>query len=149
MFGIFDQAVFLDQLLGVQGLRGDVRQVQLGRPHDLQQRPCSMPGTPPRLKKIEAAFTNELIVTPPADTASRMNWTALNTLVGTRFKLLTGYEGPATAKIAMERGEVDALSGPWAVLQEEHPDWIKEKKVNVLLQTGLEKNQDVLPELPA
>ena len=26
MFGIFDQAMFLDQLLGIQGLRGDVRQ---------------------------------------------------------------------------------------------------------------------------
>src|SRR5436189_73367 len=66
----------------------------------------------------------------------RLNWIALNTLTGTKFKLLTGYEGPATAKIAMERGEVEAVSQPWSVIKAEHGDWLREKKVNLLLQTG-------------
>ncbi len=64
-----------------------------------------------------------------------------------RLKLLTGYEGPASAKIAMERGEVDALSLPWGVLQAENPEWLRDRKINLLLQTGIEKNR-TLPDLP-
>jgi hypothetical protein len=63
------------------------------------------------------------------------------------LKLLTGYEGPATAKIAMERGEVEALSLPWPVLRNENREWLSQKKINLLLQAGIEKNAD-LPNLP-
>jgi tripartite-type tricarboxylate transporter receptor subunit TctC len=145
VFGIFDQAMFLDQLLGIPGLRGDVRQFNwIGR----------MTGNSAVLvawhtaavKKIEDAFTHELIVAAPGS-SSRLNWTALNAVTGTKLKLLTGYEGPATSKIAMERGEVEAISQPWGVLREENSDWLSEHKVNLLLQTGLEKNAD-LPDLP-
>jgi tripartite-type tricarboxylate transporter receptor subunit TctC len=98
------------------------------------------------VKKIEDAFTHPLIVAA-SGSSSRLNWTALNALAGTRFKLLTGYEGPSTAKIAMERGEVEALSLPWPVLRNENRDWLRGGKINLLLQTGLEKNAD-LPNLP-
>jgi len=46
-----------------------------------------------------------------------------------------------------ERGEVEALSLPWPVLRNENRDWISGHKVNLLLQTGLQKNAD-LPDLP-
>jgi tripartite-type tricarboxylate transporter receptor subunit TctC len=98
------------------------------------------------VQKIQDAFTHELIVAAPGSN-SRLNWTALNALAGTKLKLLTGYEGPATAKIAMERGEVEALSLPWGVLRAENPEWLAEHKINLLLQTGFEKNAG-LPDLP-
>jgi tripartite-type tricarboxylate transporter receptor subunit TctC len=145
VFGIFDQAMFLDQLLGIQGLRGDVRQFNwIGRL--LSNSSVLFAWHTAVVKKIEDAFTHELIVAAPGSN-SRLNWTALNALAGTKLKLLTGYEGPATAKIAMERGEVEALSLPWGVLREENPDWLAQKKINLLLQTGLEKNAG-LPDLP-
>jgi tripartite-type tricarboxylate transporter receptor subunit TctC len=144
-FGIFDQAMFLDQLLGVPGLRGDVRQFNwIGRM--MSNSSVLFAWHTAAVKKIEDAFTHELIVAAPGSN-SRLNWTALNALAGTKFKLLTGYEGPATAKIAMERGEVEALSLPWGVLRAENPEWLAEHKINLLLQTGLEKNAD-LPDLP-
>jgi tripartite-type tricarboxylate transporter receptor subunit TctC len=99
-----------------------------------------------KVKKIEDAFTDELIVAAPGS-SSRLNWTALNALAGTKLKLLTGYESPQSAKIAMERGEVEALSLPWTVLRTENPEWLRDKKVNLLLQTGIEKNR-TLPDLP-
>src|SRR4029077_233906 len=99
-----------------------------------------------KVKKIEDAFTEPLIVAA-SGSSSRLNWTALNTRVGTNFKLILGSEGPSTAKIAMERGEVEALSLPWPVLRNENRDWLKDRKVNLLLQTGLQKNAD-LPDLP-
>jgi tripartite-type tricarboxylate transporter receptor subunit TctC len=143
--GIFDQAAFLDQLLGSSALRGDARNFNwIGR----------MAGNSAvlfawhtaKVKKITDALTQELIVAAPGS-SSRLNWTALNSLAHTRLKLLTGYEGPATAKIAMERGEVEALSLPWGVLQAENPEWLRDRKINLLLQTGIEKNR-TLPDLP-
>jgi tripartite-type tricarboxylate transporter receptor subunit TctC len=144
VMGIFDQAVFLDQLLGVPGLRGDVTKFNwIGRL--VGNSAVLFAWHTARVKKIEDAFTHELIVAAPGS-SSRLNWTALNALGSTKFKLLTGYEGPATAKIAMERGEVDAMSLPWSVLKAENPDWLRDKKVNLLLQTG-EKNPG-LADLP-
>jgi tripartite-type tricarboxylate transporter receptor subunit TctC len=145
VFGIFDQAMFLDQLLGIQGLRGDVRQFNwIGRL--MSNSSVLFAWHTAAVQKIQDAFTHELIVAAPGSN-SRLNWTALNALAGTRLKLLTGYEGPATAKIAMERGEVEALSLPWGVLREENPEWLAQKKINLLLQTGIEKNAG-LPDLP-
>jgi tripartite-type tricarboxylate transporter receptor subunit TctC len=145
VIGIFDQAVFLDQLLGIPGMRGDVRQFNwIGRM--TSNSAVLFAWHTAAVQKIEDAFTHELIVAA-SGSSSRLNWTALNALVGTKFKLLTGYEGPSSAKIAMERGEVEALSLPWGVLRGENPDWLRDKKVNLLLQTGLEKNPG-LPDLP-
>jgi len=144
VMGIFDQAVFLDQLLGVPGLRGDVTKFNwIGRL--VGNSAVLFAWHTARVKKIEDALTNELIVAA-SGSSSRLNWTALNALAGTKFKLLTGYEGPATAKIAMERGEVEALSLPWSVLKAENSDWLRDKKVNLLLQTG-DKNPG-LSDLP-
>jgi len=145
VFGIFDQAMFLEQLLGIPGLRGDVRQFNwIGRL--MSNSSVLFAWHTAAVQKIQDAFTHELIVAAPGSN-SRLNWTALNALAGTKLKLLTGYEGPATAKIAMERGEVEALSLPWGVLREENPEWLAQKKINLLLQTGLEKNAG-LPDLP-
>ena len=47
----------------------------------------------------------------------------------------------------MERGEVEALSMPWTVFRVIRADWLRDKKVNVLLQTGLDKAPD-LPGVP-
>jgi tripartite-type tricarboxylate transporter receptor subunit TctC len=145
VFGIFDQAMFLDQLLGIPGLRGDVRQFNwIGRM--ASNSAVLVAWHTAAVRKIEDAFTRDLIVAAPGS-SSRLNWTALNALVGTKLKLLTGYDGPGSAKIAMERGEVEAISQPWGVLRAENPEWLSEHKVNLLLQTGLEKNPG-LPALP-
>jgi hypothetical protein len=49
--------------------------------------------------------------------------------------------------VAMERGEVDGLSQPWPVTRLIKPDWIEQKKINAVLQTGYEKDRD-LPDVP-
>jgi tripartite-type tricarboxylate transporter receptor subunit TctC len=145
VIGIFDQAVFLDQLLGAGTLRGDPAKFNwIGRL--VGNSAVLFAWHSAKVKTAADAVSHELIVAAPGS-SSRLNWTALNALAGTKLKLLTGYEGPATAKIAMERGEVEAMSLPWSVLQAENPEWLRDKKVNLLLQTGLERNR-TLPDLP-
>jgi tripartite-type tricarboxylate transporter receptor subunit TctC len=145
VIGIFDQAVFLDHLLGAAPLRGDVRQFNwIGRL--IGNSSVLFDWYTAKVKRIEDAFTHELIVAA-SGSSSRLNWTALNVLTGTKFKILTGYESPQAAKIAMERGEVEALSLPWPVLRNENPEWLRDKKINLLLQTGIERNR-TLPDVP-
>lgn len=57
----------------------------------------------------------------------------LNKLLGTRFKLVRGYVGTRNAQLAMQRGEVDGMSGSYDTLRTS-TDWLKTGKVNVLLQ---------------
>ena len=99
VMGIFDQALFLDQMLGAGTLRGEVTRFNwIGRL--IGNSAVLFAWHTAKVKKIDDALTQELIVAA-SGSSSRLNWTALNALAGTKLKLLTGYEGPATAKIAM------------------------------------------------
>jgi len=72
----------------------------------------------------------------------------INAFLGTKFKVVLGYQGGNTIQLAMERGEVDGRAAVvWSGLKAGWPHWIAEKKINVLLQTGLTKEQD-LPDVP-
>jgi len=134
VLGIFDQAMFLRQVLGTPGLKGDVAKFQwIGRL--VSNSAILFAWHTAKVQKMDDAFTHELVVAA-SGAASRLNWAALNTLVGTRFRLVTGYAGPATAKIAMMRGEVEALSLPWSALRSENPEWLRDRQINLLLQTG-------------
>jgi tripartite-type tricarboxylate transporter receptor subunit TctC len=72
----------------------------------------------------------------------------LNKFLGTRFKVVLGYQGGNTIQLAMERGEVDGRGSViWSGFKAGWPQWIAEKKVNILLQLGLERDPD-LPDVP-
>jgi hypothetical protein len=72
----------------------------------------------------------------------------LNTLIGTKFKIITGYPGGADINLAMERGEVDGRgSNAWASQKATHPEWLRDGKINILVQIGLTKAPD-LPHVP-
>ena len=72
----------------------------------------------------------------------------LNRFLGTRFKVVLGYPGGNTIQLAMERGEVDGRGSViWSGLKAGWPQWVAEHKINVVLQIGLTKEQD-LPDVP-
>ena len=72
---------------------------------------------------------------------------ALNALAGTKFKLIPGYRGGTDIDLAMERGEVAGRgSANWSGMKL-RPDWISGKKINILLQVGLQRIKD-LPDVP-
>ncbi len=68
----------------------------------------------------------------------------LNNLVGTKFKLIMGYAGSNEAMLAVERGEAEAHSTSWEQITSQHPDWVKDKKINLLVQYALQKHPDLL-----
>ena len=63
---------------------------------------------------------------------------------GAMFELVTGYKGTADILLAMERGEVDGLCGyDWTSLKSQRPDWITSKTANILVQVGLEPDEEL------
>jgi len=73
---------------------------------------------------------------------------ALNRVLGTKYKIITGYRKSRDIDIAMERGEVVGRGGQgWSSIPVDHPDWIKQKKIVVLAQVG-EKRLPDLKDVP-
>src|SRR5215470_16141134 len=59
-----------------------------------------------------------------------------------QFELVMGYKGSADILLAMERGEIDGLCGwDWTSVKSQRPDWIRDGKLNVLVQVGLQSDQ--------
>jgi tripartite-type tricarboxylate transporter receptor subunit TctC len=68
---------------------------------------------------------------------------ALNATLGTKFRLISGYVGTQETIIAIERGETDGRCGwGWSSLKSAKPDWVRDKKLNLLVQLALEKHPE-------
>jgi tripartite-type tricarboxylate transporter receptor subunit TctC len=71
-----------------------------------------------------------------------------NAVLGTKFRIISGYPGGNDINLAMERGEVGGRCGwSWSSVISTRMNWYKEKKVNILMQFALEKHDD-LPNIP-
>jgi tripartite-type tricarboxylate transporter receptor subunit TctC len=166
--GMVDEALFLNQVLGLQETVADA--TRLGWLGGLFHRMLGTQGTKTDaikfnwigrilpnsavlfvrreagVRRIEDAFDKQLIVSA-SGTASRLNWTVLKNIFGMKFKIVSGYQGSNESLLALMRGEADALSMPWSILRITGEELIRENKINLLLQTGAEKDAD-LPEIP-
>jgi tripartite-type tricarboxylate transporter receptor subunit TctC len=72
----------------------------------------------------------------------------LNELLGLKIKIILGYPGQNEAFLAIERGELDSYGDTfWSALTSTRPDWLKEKKIRILVQYGPEK-EAALPDVP-
>jgi tripartite-type tricarboxylate transporter receptor subunit TctC len=92
-----------------------------------------------RIKVIAGSWGNT--------TDSYMTPVLLNAFAGTAFKVVTGYRGASEVDLAIERGEADARVASWTTLKTTRSDWLRDGKLVVPLQTGLERHPD-LPQLP-
>lgn len=101
------------------------------------------------VKTIEEAKRKEVIMGATGAAGTKAAYPALlNNTVGTKFKIVTGYEGGNTLRLAMERGEVSGDgSARWSSWKSTKPDWVKDNKIIALVQIGLKKDDD-LPNVP-
>jgi tripartite-type tricarboxylate transporter receptor subunit TctC len=64
---------------------------------------------------------------------------------GAKIRLATGFPGTSDIALAMQRGEIQGLCGiSWSTIKAQHGDWLRDGKINLLLQAAEEKD----PELP-
>jgi tripartite-type tricarboxylate transporter receptor subunit TctC len=72
---------------------------------------------------------------------------ALNDLVGTKFKIVSGYPGGNELTLALQNGEVEGYCG-WAIgsIRQREPQWLRDGTLKVLAQFTLGK--PALPDVP-
>ena len=101
------------------------------------------------ITKLEQVMEKELVVGgtgPAADTDQFPK--ILNGVLGTKFKIVSGYPGGNDVNLAMERGEVQGRCGwSWSSVKSTHPHGCKNKQINILAQLSLSKHED-LPDVP-
>ena len=71
----------------------------------------------------------------------------MNSFLGTRFKIVTGYIGGNDINLAMERGEVGARVNSWSSWKVNKPEWVRDGKIVLLAQGG--KHSGELRDVPS
>jgi tripartite-type tricarboxylate transporter receptor subunit TctC len=135
----------LVQVLGQPGLQYDARALNwIGRLTSITQVFYTWERS--QTKTLADLKTRETLIGgtgPAADSTVFSN--LLNGLVGTRFKVIQGYNETAATMLAMERGEIDGTLRPWEGMKSgQERGWIAEGKINMVAQYGTPRH----PELP-
>ncbi len=110
---------------------------------------CIALGTTP-FKTIEDVKKQQMVVAGTGAGSETDTWpVVLNEVLGTKFKLVTGYLGSQETIIAIERGEAHGRCVfSYSALKTAKPDWLRDKKVNVLVLTASQKHPE-FPDAPA
>jgi len=136
------------QATGAAGVKYDVRQFNwIGNTTDTPNVINSWLTT--GIRTIQDVMQRELVVGATGiASGSYLYPYALNQLVGTKFKIVTGYPGGNDINLAMERGEVGGRgSNSWASWKSTRPQWLAEQKIFILAQVGVKRNAE-LPDVP-
>ncbi|HTK12461.1 MAG TPA: hypothetical protein VL402_01545 [Xanthobacteraceae bacterium] len=101
------------------------------------------------IRTFDDARKKETVVGATGPTADTYQFPKIvNAVLGSKFKIVTGYKGGNEVDLAMERGEVQGRCGwSWTSVKGIHQDWLSQKKLNILFQVGLSKHRD-LPDVP-
>ncbi len=96
---------------------------------------------------VKDIFEKEIVLGSSGGNTSAMP-KILNSLLGTKFKIVAGYKSTNDVTLAMERREVDGLLGTsWDSFKATKADWVRDKKARVLLQVSFDSHAE-LPDVP-
>ncbi len=146
--GVVPQTVAIAQAMGESGVRYDVRKFNwIGRANsnvEVQQTWHTS-----AVKTIEDAKTKPVILGGTGPESSSVVFPRiLNAMFGMKFRVVAGYEGVNMVSLAMERGEIEGILRPWTVTKTVHPDWLRDGKINLIVQYALVRHPEI-PNVPA
>jgi tripartite-type tricarboxylate transporter receptor subunit TctC len=100
-------------------------------------------------KTAKDLFQQELIVGGITGVDPETTPKLYNSLIDTKFKVVTGYNSTAQIALAIERGEVQGIADwSWSSVKAVRPDWLRDKKVTLLMQGALHKEPE-LADVPS
>lgn len=142
-----NQALVLDQAMGDKTLQFDMSKFNyIGNPIVVNN--VAVTWFKSGVTTIAQARARELTMGATGGTTSSQYPRAMNALLGTKFKIIYGYPGGNEINLAMENGEVEGRgSNDWVSWKATKPDWLRDRKINILVQIGLQKEPD-LPDVP-
>jgi tripartite-type tricarboxylate transporter receptor subunit TctC len=67
-----------------------------------------------------------------------------NAILGTRFKVVRGYDSTPQINVAIERGELEGNGGiGWQSVKTQTPQWIADRKITAIAQYGLKRDGEL------
>jgi len=89
-------------------------------------------------------FEKELIVGGIVSVDPETTPRLYNSLIGTKFKIVSGYNSTAQIALAIERGEVQGIADwSWSSFKAVRSNWIRDKQVTMLMQGALQNDPEL------
>jgi len=148
VFGTIGRGIAFDPLLGTQGTKFTATGFGwLGSAND-EVSVCAAWGKS-GITKFEDLYARAVFIGGTgAGADTDLFPKAMNSILGTKMKLVTGYPGGNDITLAMQRGEVEARCGwSWSSIKSGHAQWVKDGTIKLLVQLSLAKHPD-LPDVP-
>jgi tripartite-type tricarboxylate transporter receptor subunit TctC len=146
VLGTADQSLALAQAMGENLPFDTTKLIYIGNPS--AENNTTVTWHTSGVKTLDDAKKVEVPIGATGGSTSSQYPKAMNAMLGTKFRIILGYPGGNDINLAMERGEVAGRgSNSWASWKGTRPDWLKDKKINILVQIGLNKAPD-LPDVP-
>jgi len=148
VFGTIGRGIAFDPLLGTQGTKFTATEFGwLGSAND-EVSVCAAWGKS-GITKFEDLYARPVFIGGTgAGADTDLFPKAMNSILGTKMKLVTGYPGGNDITLAMQRGEVEARCGwSWSSIKSGHAQWVKDGTIRLLVQLSLAKHPD-LPDVP-
>ena len=148
VIGTIGNAIPLHQVLDGKGVRFDAGKFRwLGSSGSSNLMTVVRSGA--GVTSIHDVMTKEITAgSTGAGSGTMLYPTVMNNVLGTKFRIVTGYQRAAEIDLAMERGEVDARGGfSLGSLSKEHPDWLEGGKMVFLVQVGW-RREARMPDVP-
>jgi tripartite-type tricarboxylate transporter receptor subunit TctC len=143
--GIVARGMGIEPLLGGQGVRFEpLRLNWIGSTS--QEVSVIAVRSSTGIKTLDDAKKREIVVAGPGLGTDGVTFpNTLNNLLGTKFRVVTGYRSGAEMTLAVERGEVEGRgSWSWSSFRKDGMPMLKKGELNLLVQMALAKS----PELP-
>lgn len=140
--GLQRAAVFEELYTGKVQVRFEPTKMNwLGGPDTISSVAISWHTVP--VKKAEDLLNRELIVGASGGTTETIP-RLMNAIAGFKFKVIPGYKSGGDVDLAIERGEVEGRAATaWGGMKGRNSDWLEQKKVNLLFQTGFERHPEL------
>jgi tripartite-type tricarboxylate transporter receptor subunit TctC len=78
-----------------------------------------------------------------ATSASTIIPYVMNYAFGAKMHVVMGYSGSAAFNLAVQRGETDGALTTWGNVSNNHADQVRDKKIRIIFQVSLTRNQDL------
>src|SRR5262249_17524070 len=95
-------------------------------------------------KTAQDLFERELIVGGITGVDPETTPKLYNSLIATRFKVVSGYNSTAEIALAIERGEVQGIAAwSWSSVKAVRPNWLRDNKIALLMQGALQREPEL------
>jgi tripartite-type tricarboxylate transporter receptor subunit TctC len=143
VFGSFSRNIPTQAILHLRSLEADPRRFQWLGATSLPGRVCVVRADAP-VTKASDIFSHELLMAGAGPDSSLSTLpTVINSVLGSKFKLIEGYVGTVDGILAVERGEVDGICNTYGAIKASG-DHIASGRVRILFRA----EETALPGAP-